>query len=405
MGGKMGESGDDRVPAIVVGRGPTALGILRCLKLAGIPAYVACPAGDQVTRSRWYRPTPGPKPWDGSIGPHAWDILRNMPLAQAVLIPGADDLALWMTELPHSDLGERFRVSTSSRETQQILQDKARFAALLQDTKVPHPPTFSIGSLADIEAIPFERLDRLFIKPVNSQQFSDLLGVKGIWVSSRDDLLDAWQRLRVHGFQLMAQEYVPGTAADHYFVDGFRDAGGRVTGLFARRRVRIHPPDFGNSSYCQSIPAANLQAPIDNLDLLLSKLDYRGIFSAEFKRDARDGQFRILEVNTRAWTYVEFAARCGVNVCEMAYQDALGQPVSFASPGYTVGAGCVDLHRDINSVIAQKVASRGPLSRILLQWVRAHFHSFRFDDPVPGLSVARDILSLHLKRSLRKRVS
>lgn len=394
----MGKSGNDRVPAIVVGRGPTALGILRCLKLAGVPAYVACPAGDQVTRSRWYRPTPGPRPWDGSIGPHAWDILRNMPLAEAVLIPGADDLALWMTDLPQSDLGGRFRVSTSSRPTQEILQDKARFAALLQDADIPHPPTFSISSVADIEAIPFDRLDRLFIKPVNSQQFSDVLGVKGIWVSGRDDLLDAWQRLHVHGFQLMAQEYVPGTAADHYFVDGFRDANGRLTGLFTRRRIRIHPPDFGNSSYCQSIPAAKLQTPIDSLDMLFSKLDYRGIFSAEFKRDARDGQFRILEVNTRAWTYVEFAARCGVNVCEMAYQDALGLPVTVASLDYTVGAGCVDLQRDINSVMTQKVASRGPLPRILLQWARAHFHSFRLDDPSPGLSIARDILSLRLKR-------
>lgn len=394
----MGAPDHRRVPAIVLGRGPTALGILRCLHMAGVPAYVACPAGDHVTHSRWYRPTPGPTAWDGSIGPHAYDVLRNMPLEEAVLIAGADDAALWLADMPQSELGARFRVSSSSRQTQEILQDKSRFAAFLEDTDVPHPPTFRIDSAADIDAIPFDSLDRVFIKPVNSQKFSDVVGVKGIWVKRKQDIHEAWQRLHEQGFQLMVQEYVPGSSADHYFVDGFRDAHGVLTGLFTRQRIRISPPDFGNSSYCQSIPAAKLQAPIDHMAALLSKLDYRGIFSAEFKRDARDGQFRILEVNTRAWTYVEFAARCGVNVCEMAYQDALGLPVTAASRDYTAGAGCVDLHKDIGTVWAQDAAVRGALPGILLQWARAHYHSFRFDDPSPGLSAARQVLGHRLKR-------
>ena len=61
-----------------------------------------------------------------------------------------------------------------------------------------------------------------------------VLGVKGVWVRSRDELLANWRRLHAGGFGLMAQEYVPGTAADHYFVDGFRDAHGRIAGLCAR---------------------------------------------------------------------------------------------------------------------------------------------------------------------------
>ncbi|WP_077441135.1 hypothetical protein [Rhodanobacter sp. C01] len=321
-----------------------------------------------------------------------------MPLAEAVLIPGADDAALWLADLPQTELGARFRVSTSSRLSQEILQDKSRFAALLDSTDIPHPPTFRIDSAADIDAIPFDSLDRVFIKPVNSQKFSDVTGVKGIWVKRKDDLYAAWQKLHDQGFMLMAQEYVPGSSADHYFVDGFRDASGALTGLFARRRIRISPPDFGNSSYCQSIPIDHLQAPVDNMASLLARLDYRGIFSAEFKRDARDGQFRILEVNTRAWTYVEFAACCGVNVCEMAYQDALGLPVTVASRNYAAGAGCVDLHRDIGTVWAQDAAARGPMSRILLQWARAHYHSFRFDDPSPGLSVVGQLLAHRLRR-------
>lgn len=394
----MGELRQYRMPAIVLGRGATALGILRCLHIAGIPACVACPAGDLTTHSRWSRPTPGSAPWDGTLGSQAYDALRNMPLDEAVLIPGADDAALWLTDLPQSDLGTRFSLSTSSRETQEILQDKARFSVHLDKLGIPKPRTYRIDSVADIEAIPFESLDRVFIKPVNSQQFSEVTGVKGVWVKRREDLRENWQRLHAQGFTLMAQEYVPGTPADHYFVDGFRDREGVLTGLFARQRIRISPPDFGNSSYCHSIPLEQVQAPIEYITALLASLRYRGIFSAEFKRDARDGVFRILEVNTRAWTYVEFAARCGVNVCEMAYQDALGLPVTRSPATYPNGAGCVNLYRDLSTVRAHSSAARGPMIKILGQWVSAHFHSFRLDDPQPGLRFAGQVISQQLKR-------
>lgn len=397
----MGGSSQSRTPAIVLAQGANALGVLRSLQLAGVPAYVACPPGDLVTRSRWFRPTPGATPWDGTLGAEGWSILREMPLAQAVLIPGADDAALWLADLPQHNLAGRFKVSTSSRATQELLQDKARFAAFLRDSGIPHPPTFRIESAADIAAIPFERLDRLFIKPVNSQKFSDVLGVKGVRVSGRDELLKVWQHLQAQGFGLMAQEYVPGSAADHYFVDGFRDAGGRLTGLFARRRYRIHPIDFGNSSYCQSIPLGDIPAAVRDITELLARVDYRGIFSAEFKRDARDGQYRILEVNTRAWTYVEFASRCGVNVCEMAWQDALGLPVTVASTVYPVGAGCVNLPRDIRSLREQPADTRGSLAPVLWQWIRAHFHAFRIDDPLPGLTVAANIFLMQCRRTFR----
>lgn len=397
----MGGSSQSRTPAIVLAQGANALGVLRSLQLAGVPTYVACPPGDLVTRSRWYRPTPGTTHWDGTPGPQAWNILGEMPLAQAVLIPGADDAALWLADLPQHNLAGRFKVSTSSRDTQVLLQDKSRFAAFLRETNIPHPPTFSIESADDIEAIPFERLDRLFIKPVNSQKFSDVLGVKGVRVSGKDELLKVWRHLHAHGFGLMAQEYVPGTSADHYFVDGFRDARGRLTGLFARRRYRIHPIDFGNSSYCESIPLTDIQAAVDDVTELLAKVNYRGIFSAEFKRDARDGQYRILEVNSRAWTYVEFASRCGVNVCEMAWQDALGLPVTVASTAYPVGAGCVNLPRDIRSLREQPADKRGSLATVLRQWLKAHFHAFRLNDPLPGLTVAGSIFLMQCRRTLR----
>lgn len=389
-----------RMPAIVLGRGYTALGALRCLAMAGIPAYVACPRGDLATHSRYFRPLPG-APWDGRLDAHAADALRAMPIDRAVLIAGADDAALWLADLPASGLGDRYLASASSRDTLGILQDKMRFGAFLAQSGIPHPRTFEIDSHQDIAAVPFGDLDRVFVKPVDSQRFMRAYGVKGYWAANRSEFERIWQRLDAEGHKVVAQEYVPGASSDHYFVDGFRDRDGALSGLFARRRLRIHPPWFGNSSYCRSIPLAEVAGAVDSLDALLAQLRYRGIFSAEFKRDARNGEFRILEVNTRAWWYVEFAARCGVNVCAMAYRDAKGEAVPASPRNYRVGAGCVNLIDDARSVMARGAPST-PLAVVLGQWLRAHRHVYRTSDPMPALrTLARD-LTRWLEKAVRK---
>ncbi len=380
----MQTTGSGRVPAIVMGRGPTALGILRSLAQADIPAYVACPGDDLVTRSRWYRPVPG-LPWDGRPGDQAMQALRTMPIDRAVIVAGADDAAMWLADLPATDVGQRFAVSTSSRATQELLQDKAAFARHVATAGIPHPRTFPLASLADVEAVPIGELDRVFVKPVNSQKFSDVVGAKGVWIDSAAALADAWARFHAQGFAVMAQEYVPGGARDHFFVEGFRDARGGYPGLFARRRMRMSPPDFGNSSCSTSIPLADVAAAVGHVRRLLDGLHYRGIFSAEFKRDPRDGQFRILEVNTRAWTYVEFAARQGINVCDMAWRDALGAYLPRATENYPTGRLCIDLHHDVACVRRGRDDRSESMVSIVSQWMHADLHVFRADDPSPAL--------------------
>jgi D-aspartate ligase len=371
--------------AIVIGRDQTGLGMLRSLHAAGIAAVVACPAGSFITRSRWYRPTPGDAPWDGEPGPHAYEYLRAMPLERAVVICGRDDAALWAADLPSGPLAERFLVCSSPRSVLETLQDKARFGEFLAHTDMPHPRTFTVRSAADIGAIPFGELDRVFIKPVDSQRFVKITGAKGIWVSGRSAFERTWEELEAQGLHVIAQEYVPGKASDHYFIDGFRDRQGALTGLFARRRMRIYPPHFGNSSYCVSIPLGEIAEARHQLGGLLERLQYRGIFSAEFKRDSRDGKLRILEINTRAWWYVDFAARCGINVCRMAYEDALGLSVTRASADYPIGVGCTHLARDIRAVCARAEGQRVSPWKALMQWSRGYFSVFRLDDPMPGL--------------------
>jgi predicted ATP-grasp superfamily ATP-dependent carboligase len=384
-------------------RGYTALGTLRSLVQAGIPSYVICPLDDLCTRSRWYRSPPGADGWHGEIDEHTTVHLDAITLEQAVLIPGADDAALWVADLAGTKQAKRFHASSSTRETLLILQNKQRFGQFLSDASLPHPRTFTLDTQADVSAVPFDDLDRVFVKPMDSQHFNNTLGKKGIWARDRDELTRVWDELHAMGLGVIAQEYVPGTSADHYFIDGFRDRLGNVTGAMARRRLRIYPPDFGNSSYCETVALNDVSGAYETLLDLLSQLNYRGIFSAEFKRDSRNGIFRILEVNTRAWWYVEFAARCGVNVCAMAYEDALETPVTMAAPVYSVGAGCVNWINDAKSVLPPAGRRGESWLNILRQWSHACFHVLRIGDLRPGVHVIGDTLIQQIRRIVQIR--
>jgi len=385
------------IPVIVIARDYTGLGMLRCLAQAGIPSYIACPPDDLCMYSRWYRPPPGVGAWHGEINEHTHHYVSAVTLDRAVLMPGADDAALWIAGLAGSRLANRFHFSSSSHETLDILQDKQRFGQFLATAGLPHPRTFTLNSQADVLAVPFDKMDRVFVKPMDSQHFNNAFGKKGIWAHDRDELNRLWDELHTAGFGVIAQEYVPGSAADHYFIDGFRDRLGDISGVMARRRVRIYPPDFGNSSYCETVALRDVSGAYDTLCDLLARLNYRGIFSAEFKRDSRNGVFRILEVNTRAWWYVEFAARCGINVCAMAYNDALERPVPRVVSSPPVGVGCVNWVNDAKSVLSPAGRHGASWLRIIRQWLHSCFHVLRSNDLRPGLHVMGIALMQRIK--------
>ena len=188
------------------------------------------------------------------------------------------------------------------------------------------------------------------------------------------------------GLTAVLQEYIPGPPTEHIFVDGFVDAAGTVKAVLPRRRVRMFPPDFGNSTLMVSVSREEAAGAIDSVTRLLEGIGYRGIFSAEFKRDPRDGQYKILEVNSRPWWFIGFAAHCGVDVAPMAYRDALGLPVA-ASEGYAVGERCVLLPQEIRAFLYLRRRGEIRFWPWLRSWFGATATIFAWDDPLPAIAV------------------
>jgi predicted ATP-grasp superfamily ATP-dependent carboligase len=185
------------------------------------------------------------------------------------------------------------------------------------------------------------------------------------------------------GFPILLQEFIPGPPSSYYLVDGFVDRRGDLQALIARQRNAQYPPLFGNSARSTTIPMDKVSGAVESLQKMWSTMRYRGIFDAEFKYDERDGQFKILEINARPWWFVEFATRCRVDLCRMAYLDALSIPVEPVTD-YAVGRCCIHLSYDLAAQLTGNFCMRSTL-----EWVRSSRKVediiFRWDDPWPGI--------------------
>ena len=381
-----------------MGSGITLLGVLRTLSEVNAEV-IALPDIDRVTRrSRWYRAAP--RALSGMKADTLAQCLEILPVP-TVLMPCSDLWVRTVAALP-AEVRSRYPASVAPLQALDLLVDKARFGSTLDRLGLPHPATRLMKSVQDLDVVSDTVLQSSFLKPVHSQQFFARFGVKAFRIADRSDAQDRLAECIDAGFQMMLQEYIRGRPPIITSSMDLSIAYGVVRALFARRRLRMSPPDFGNSTLMISVPVSDTGNASATLKTLFADIGYRGIFSAEFKRDPRDGVFNLIEVNARPWWYVEFAARCGVNVCKLAIRDALGEPIETISE-YAVGRRCVFPYYDLQAVRAELSAGRLGLLGWARSWLGAYQPVFRWSDPLPAVGEVAALIGERLRRVGKQR--
>lgn len=378
------ETMQSQAPAFVLGAGVTALGVLRCLGRTGIPV---CSGFDlpQVERwSRWYRRLEVTVRGQRSEDDGFYELLRTLELKQAVLVPCSDIWAERVGALP-IDLQQRFVSAQPSKAIHRQFLDKQFFKELLEKFEIPRPKTLVISEQAQPDVRDW---DNYFLKPRDSQHFFKEYGKKAHRITNADEARILLDQCRAKGLDCILQEFLPGDASQYFYVEGYRSRQGKITALFARRRLRMYPADFGNSSAMISIPLSEVDQARRSLCGLLEGVNYCGIFSAEFKYDKRDGLSKLLEVNTRPWWYVEFASSCGLNIPLMYYRDALQLEVPVISK-YREGKKGVYWYYDWQ---VYREGKKTNLWSALVFWLCARHTIMVADDPLPGLGFLFELM-------------
>src|SRR5690606_24991541 len=172
-------------PALVLGAGITALGVVRALGRAGIPRFAISVSPGPVRRSRWYR-APLFKDFLHSPDDLA-EYLYRCPLESGVLLPASDEDALAVAGLPE-ELKERFPSSLCEESILSDVVDKGRLVRLLVEHDVPHPATVVVDGPQHHKLVSDIDPARAFIKPRSSQSFARRFHVKGIRPTDHHDL-------------------------------------------------------------------------------------------------------------------------------------------------------------------------------------------------------------------------
>ncbi|MCB0343779.1 MAG: hypothetical protein KDD66_01610 [Bdellovibrionales bacterium] len=368
------------IPAILLGEGLSVLGAGRSLFRAGVTAYQLSGASGIEAGSRCLKRlelTPAAKNEESLL-----ELLERVPFDKAVLLPCSDRWVNEVAALP-PELRARFPASSPGSEIVQVFTDKSGFSRLLAQHDIPHPETRIVSTLADVEQISATDCERFFMKPNDSQSFFARFGKKAFDFESGAQAKKLLQECVENNLGMILQEYVPGPPSNHYYVEGLVDRKGSIRAVFARQRLRIYPARFGNSTAMISVPSSQVQGAVDSMRKLLGAVSYRGIFSAEFKLDARDGVFRLIEVNIRLWWFNEFVASCGVNTAYMAYLDALEQEVPEVR-SYRTGVREAYPYYDIHS--CQVKENKTNLPSVVLSWLLSRWSVFSWSDPMPSLN-------------------
>lgn len=385
---------DTTRPALLIdGNARGDLGVVRSLGLLGVPVILLSGWQRSVTaRSRYVTRT---LPFPAHDAPAAaridrlCEVARALPERPVVFLSGDRSLRLLS---PHRDqVLEVADLDLAPTEIVEACAEKDRFAELATERGLPVPRTW-VGRRADELAPVLDAFDfPVFVKPATHEAWHGVPRdvapvVKGTTVTSADALRRLFAGLERHGAgPTLVQEFIAGDDDLHYDVHAYVDATGRMTRAFSGRKHRIFPAHAGLGAFVVSDHQPELIALAADT---LARIGFRGIANMNFKRDARTGAFRLMEINGRYSTWTELPARAGCNMPEAGYAAMTGQPVAAARQ--RDGIGWLDLARDRGAMRTYRAEGLWPWPAYLasLRRVRS-FAFFAPDDLGPFLHQVR----------------
>jgi D-aspartate ligase len=184
------------------------------------------------------------------------------------------------------------------------------------------PATRHPGSGADARAAAEELGFPVLVKPSDPVGFKRRFRRQAFRCDTADEADAAYGR--AEEFEPMVQELVPGGDDALYTVGSYLARDGRRLGVFCGRKLRQTPPGIGT---CRVGEAVWVEEAVDAALRLLRAFGFYGLSQVEFKRDPRDGRFKLMEINPRLWQWHGLAAACGVDLPRIAYADLTGEPI------------------------------------------------------------------------------
>jgi D-aspartate ligase len=153
-----------------------------------------------------------------------------------------------------------------------------------------------------------------------------------IIVADSAALSEIWAVCGQAGVGLMLQEFIPAGAQSDWFFHGYCDSRSGCWPAFTGIKERSYPARAGLTSLGCSAVNPRLRKQVCRL---LAAVDYRGIVDVDVRRDARDGELKVLDVNPRLGAQFRLLQdTAGIDVAIAQYLDLTGQEVPHGEQAY-----------------------------------------------------------------------
>jgi D-aspartate ligase len=238
----------------------------------------------------------------------------------------------------------------------------------------------------------------LVVKPAIKEHFFYTTRAKAWRADNPVELVAAFRRAAeiIDDREIIVQELIPGGGKEQYaYCALFRN--GHPVASMTVRRCRQHPSDFGRAStFVETINLPDLAEPSIRF---LRNIDYYGLVELEFKHDAREGTYKLLDVNARTWGYHSLGGSAGVDFPYLLFQDQLGNVINeaHARPGVRWIRLTTDVPNAVRDISAGRLRARDYLRTLLSINTEA---VFSLHDPLPSLYELALLPYLAVKRGL-----
>jgi len=329
---------DTSVPVVVLNLFThCGVGVVRSLGRLGVPVY--CVHRDRSApslRSRY------------SLGAFTWDIERESSEASVeyllnlartiggrpILIPTEDMSCLFVDE--HAQrLGNAYRFPRRPPGLAQSLSSKEGMYHLCREFEIPTPATFFPKSREEAERFARTATFPVMMKGIDTRAFLDAPGAGKVIARSPNTLLSAYEDMTqgLEGRAVILQEYIPGDARSVWMFNGYFDEQSECLFGVTGQKLRQYPPYIGQTSL--GLCAENPQVQ-ELTRRFMKRVGYTGILDIGFRYDARDGRYKLLDVNPRVGSAFRlFVAQNELDVVRVLYLHLTGQqvPVDTAREG------------------------------------------------------------------------
>jgi D-aspartate ligase len=381
--------------AVVLGGDFLGLGIVRSLGRKGV---AVCVVDDEHSIARFSRFTtcaarvPNLREESRIVG-SLLDLGRRLRLRGWLLYPTREEIVAALSR-NRAALAEVFRVTTPPWRTVRWAWDKRNTYRLANQLAIPAPRTWYLRDVDGLESV--DGNPPWVIKPAIKENFIYATKAKAWRANNRAELNQRFaQAAKLVGpGEVMVQELIPGDGNQQFAYCAFFKEG-RAVGSMTVRRRRQHPPEFGRASTL----VETIEEPI--LEKLskrfLRAIDYYGLVELEYKFDTQNRQFKLLDVNARAWGYHTLGVCSGVDFSYLLFADQMGEPL--ATCRARVGVKWIRLVTDVPTGALE--VWRGSLAwrEYLRSLANVQAESvFCRDDPLPGFMELALIPYLAIKR-------